>query len=68
MRPFPDEEIASVARENRAMRSSRKDISFGYEGTVATNVKSALSKTGLKFPILNFITQDSEAEVSAAMI
>jgi pyruvate ferredoxin oxidoreductase alpha subunit len=55
MRPFPDEEIASLARENRAIGVLEKDISFGYEGTVATNVKSALSKTGLKFPIMNFI-------------
>ena len=55
MRPFPDEEIASLARDNRAIGVLEKDISFGYEGTVATNVKSALSKAGLKFPILNFI-------------
>jgi pyruvate ferredoxin oxidoreductase alpha subunit len=55
MRPFPEEEIASLARENRAIGVLEKDISFGYEGTVATNVKSALSKTGLNIPVLNFI-------------
>ena len=32
-----------------------KDISFGYEGTVYTNVNSALYKAGLSIPISNFI-------------
>lgn len=55
MRPFPETEIAALARSQRAIGVLEKDISFGYEGTVATNVKSALSRTGVNMPILNFI-------------
>jgi pyruvate ferredoxin oxidoreductase alpha subunit len=55
MRPFPDLEIAGLARSQRAIGVLEKDISFGYEGTVATNVKSALCKTGKGMPVLNFI-------------
>jgi pyruvate ferredoxin oxidoreductase alpha subunit len=55
MRPFPDVDIAGLARSQRAIGVLEKDISFGYEGTVATNVKSALSKTGITMPVLDFI-------------
>jgi pyruvate ferredoxin oxidoreductase alpha subunit len=55
MRPFPEAEVAALARPQRAIGVIEKDISFGYEGTVATNVKSALSKFDNRIPILNFI-------------
>lgn len=55
MRPFPDAEIAALARPQRAIGVLEKDISFGYEGTVATNVKSALCQTGKPMPVLNFV-------------
>lgn len=42
MRPFPDEEIRNVIKDAKAIAVLEKDISFGYEGTVYTNVISAI--------------------------
>jgi pyruvate ferredoxin oxidoreductase alpha subunit len=55
MRPFPEDEIAELARPGRAIGVLEKDISFGFEGTVFTNVNSALMKAGMQVPVLNFI-------------
>ena len=43
MRPFPDEEIRSALNNVKAISVLEKDISFGYQGTVYTNVASALN-------------------------
>lgn len=42
MRPFPDEGLRRILGPVRAVGVLDKDISFGYEGTVFTNVNSAL--------------------------
>lgn len=42
MRPFPDEEIRNELKNIKAISVLEKDISFGYAGTVYTNVISAL--------------------------
>ena len=55
LRPFPWEEIISVVKNAKALGVLEKDISFGYEGTVYTNVSSALYKAGLTIPVGNFI-------------
>jgi len=55
MRPFPNEEIADIVRNAKAIAVLEKDISFGNEGSVYTNVNSALQKAGLAIPSLNFI-------------
>jgi pyruvate ferredoxin oxidoreductase alpha subunit len=55
MRPFPNEEIAEIACRAKAIAVLEKDISFGNEGTVYTNVNSALQKAGVAVPSLNFI-------------
>jgi pyruvate ferredoxin oxidoreductase alpha subunit len=55
MRPFPEAEIAALSATNRAIGVLEKDISFGYEGAVYTNVNSALLKAGHASPVLNFI-------------
>ncbi|MFD1775016.1 transketolase C-terminal domain-containing protein [Paenibacillus rhizophilus] len=55
MRPFPEEEIIAALRNVKAVAVLDKDISFGYEGTVFTNVNSALSKAGAEILKLNFI-------------
>ncbi|MDR2594658.1 MAG: hypothetical protein LBC87_07815 [Fibromonadaceae bacterium] len=55
MRPFPNKEIADIARNAKAVAVLEKDISFGNEGSVYTNVNSALQKAGLSVPSLNFI-------------
>ncbi|WP_421917973.1 pyruvate ferredoxin oxidoreductase [Marinifilum sp.] len=44
MRPFPVEEVKGLAKRVKAIGVIDKDISFGYEGTVYTNVNSAISQ------------------------
>lgn len=55
MRPFPNEEIANTIRHAKSAAVLEKDISFGNEGTVYTNVNSALYKSGVKVPVSNYI-------------
>nr|WP_320118094.1 transketolase C-terminal domain-containing protein [uncultured Marinifilum sp.] len=44
MRPFPVKEVKNLAKRVKAIGVIDKDISFGYEGTVYTNVNSAISQ------------------------
>ena len=44
LRPFPNEEIAGALKNAKAAAVLEKDISFGNEETVYTNVNSALKK------------------------
>ena len=55
MRPFPNAEIAAALQNAKAFGVLEKDISFGNEGTVYTNVNSALQKAGVRIPGYNFI-------------
>lgn len=55
VRPFPHEEIAALVKGAKAIGTLEKDISFGYEGTVYTNVNSALIRNGVLVPSYNFI-------------
>ena len=55
MRPFPNEEIAQVVKNAKAVAVLEKDISFGNEGAVYTNVNSALQKAGINIPSSNYI-------------
>ena len=55
MRPFPNAEIAAVLKNAKAFGVLEKDISFGNEGTVYSNVNSALQKAGIRIPGYNFI-------------
>ena len=55
MRPFPNEEIAQAVKNTKAVAVLEKDISFGNEGTVYTNVNSALQKSGVNIPTSNYI-------------
>jgi pyruvate ferredoxin oxidoreductase alpha subunit len=55
IRPFPNEEVAETVRDAKAIAVLEKDISFGNEGTVYTNVNSALQKAGLSIPSSNYI-------------
>lgn len=55
MSPFPNAEIAAALQNAKAFGVLEKDISFGNEGTVYTNVNSALQKAGLRIPGYNFI-------------
>ncbi|MFV0481678.1 MAG: 2-ketoisovalerate ferredoxin oxidoreductase [Campylobacteraceae bacterium] len=55
MRPFPDEEIKNLANSAKVIGVLEKDISFGYEGTVFTNVNSALIRAKKPLHVINFI-------------
>lgn len=68
MRPFPDLEIVEALRNVKAAAVLEKDISFGAEGTVYTNVNSVLKKAGLVFPCVNYIGGLGGKDISAAEI
>ena len=55
MRPFPEKEIMELSRRVMAVGVIDKDISFGYEGTVFTNVNSAIAKARTGILTMNFI-------------
>lgn len=55
MRPFPNTEICEAVKNAQSLAVLEKDISFGNEGTVYTNVNSALHKAGLSVPSSNYI-------------
>ncbi len=55
LRPFPNEEIAATVKNAKAVAVLEKDISFGNEGTVYTNVNSALQKAKLRIPSSDYI-------------
>ncbi len=55
IRPFPNSEVAEVLKNAKTLGVLEKDISFGNEGTVYTNVNSALYKAGFNIPSYNFI-------------
>ena len=68
MRPFPNEEIAAVLKNVKAYAVLEKDIIFGNEGTVFTNVNSALKKAGADVRGYNFIGGLGGRNISAADI
>ncbi|NMW22804.1 MAG: pyruvate ferredoxin oxidoreductase [Chlorobiaceae bacterium] len=69
MRPFPDAEIRKALAGSKAVGVLEKDISFGFEGTVFTNVNSALMRTKVVPPRLrNFIGGLGGKDIAAADI
>ena len=55
IRPFPAKLIAEALAGAAAVGVLEKDISLGAEGTVFTNVNSALQQAGCTTPTFNFI-------------
>lgn len=55
LRPFPEEELQSIVSKVKVLGVLEKDVSFGYEGTVFTNVSSAISKMEVKPQVYNFL-------------
>ena len=55
LRPFPNGEIAAAVKNAESVAVLEKDISFGNEGTVYTNVVSALHKAQINIPAANYI-------------
>ena len=68
MRPFPNAEIADVLRNVKAYAVLEKDISFGNEGAVFTNVNSALKKAEVNVKGYNFIGGLGGRNISASDI
>lgn len=55
MRPFPNEELAEALKNVKAAAVLEKDISFGNEGAVYTNVNSAVKKAKLNVETSNYV-------------
>lgn len=53
MRPFPEDKIRKYTQDAKAIAVLEKDISFGYRGTVFTNVAASLRGSNAK--IVNYI-------------
>ena len=68
MRPFPKEEIAGALKNAKSVAVLEKDISFGNEGTVFTNVNSALLEGGVNIPTQNYIGGLGGKNISAEEI
>lgn len=68
MRPFPHKEIAEALKNVKAYGVLEKDISFGSEGTVFTNVNSALKKADVNIKGYNFIGGLGGRNISASDI
>lgn len=65
LRPFPQEDIASHIRHAKAIGVLEKDISFGYKGTVYTNVNSVIAQNGLQLKTYNFVAGLGGRDISA---
>ena len=68
LRPFPNEEIAAAVKKAKALAVLEKDISFGNEGTVYTNVLSALHKAGITIFTGNYVGGLGGKNISAGDI
>ncbi len=55
MRPFPAEETAAALKGAKAVGVLEKDVSFGFEGVVHTNVNSALKEWNVTVPTANYV-------------
>ena len=59
LRPFPVDQVCKYARKAKVLGVLDRDISFGMEGTIFTNVNSALARIGNNFEnkaqTMNFI-------------
>ncbi len=68
LRPMPFVAIADALKGAKAVGVLEKDVSFGAEGTVFTNVNSALQQAGLFIPALNFVGGLGGDDISAAQM
>jgi pyruvate ferredoxin oxidoreductase alpha subunit len=76
LRPFPTKQLTKLLENAKVVGIVDKNISFGYEGTIFTNVNSALLQEGLAPEVHNFIcglggrdvTKDNIREMFVAML
>ncbi|HOG18668.1 MAG TPA: transketolase C-terminal domain-containing protein [Syntrophales bacterium] len=64
-RPFPREAVRSALAGAEAILVFEKDISYGYEGALCTDLKAALYGTGIDAPIRGFIAGLGGRDVKA---
>ena len=55
MRPFPSKEVAEIVKNAKFVGVLEKDISFGFEGVVYTDVCSALKSAAVDVPAANYV-------------
>ena len=68
MRPFPARQIVEALADAAAVGVLEKDVSFGAEGTVMTNVCSALQQAGNAVPVVNFVGGLGGDDISQAQM
>ncbi len=68
LRPMPYEALADALRGVRAAAVLEKDVSFGAEGTVFTNVNSALQRAGFAVPTRDFVGGLGGDDISADQV
>ncbi len=67
-RPFPHAAIQQALQNARAVIVLEKDISYGYEGALCSDIKAALYGTGINPPLHNFIAGLGGRDVKAREI
>ena len=55
MRPFPSKEVTEIVKNAKFVGVLEKDISFGFEGVVYTDVCSALKSAAVDVPAANYV-------------
>ena len=68
LRPFPKDELCATLWQVKRAAVLEKDVSFGAEGTVFTNVNSALQQGGLSVRTCNRIGGLGGADISASAV
>lgn len=68
LRPMPGALIAEALRGAKAVGVLEKDVSFGAEGTVFTNVNSALQQAAVGVPTYDFVGGLGGDDISEAQV
>jgi pyruvate/2-oxoacid:ferredoxin oxidoreductase alpha subunit len=55
LRPFPKEEVKAAFKHAKVILVFEKDISYGYEGALCSDIKAALYGMDIDAPIHNYI-------------
>lgn len=55
MCPFPTEKVVAAVSGAKAVGVLEKDITFGFEGVVCSEVKSAVKTAKLQMPVANYV-------------
>jgi len=67
-RPFPRAEVQRALQRAKAIIVLEKDISYGYEGALCSDIKAALYGTSINVPLHNFIAGLGGKDVKASEI